>query len=227
MIYDDLYKEKQNDDPKATSSESNPPKPAPPAESPKDLLVKIVSVHFPEERRALLESGISFWPEASELKLLKEFFDIRYRKEKSRNFTADRFLGILIELLAYASMGSGTRNLKSLTKKLKNSEFLKWSRKERAESELARELFFGECMQMIGFFFYSCKNDKRYASSLLGLIKASPEKVRNKIYNDLSSCLRVMKDAEKSEKTEEWTTDMKILIRAFELFLNRFDSYDS
>ncbi len=216
MVYGDLFTKPKEVDKKVVEVE----KKGPPAADAQALMVALLSVYEPEKRIALLDEGLEYWPDDEALLLLKDFFNIRYKKVNTRIVYADLFLGLMIENLTLASMAGSVRNEKETTKYFEKSPFINWQ-KSTTKPELRRELFFGECMQMLAYYTFTCRNDRQYASSFMGLVKAKPEKVENKLQDDLNALQDALEQAENSAKFgSRWTSEMKIFHKALELYIN-------
>lgn len=215
MVYGDLFTKSNV----VTEKVAEPEKKGPPATDAQALLVSLLSVYEPARRIALLQEGIQYWPGNEALLLIDKFFSIRYKKMDSKIMFADLFLGFMIEVLMISTSSSAARAEKELTHFFEKSPFVNWV-KSTAAPELRRELFFGECMQMLGYYVDTCRSDRQYASGFLGLVKAKPEKIENKLSEDLTAIKETLERAEASAKfSTHWTTEMKIFRTALDLFI--------
>ncbi len=221
MVYGDLFTKKEevgNDT--AQASVLPAPKQAPAADA-NALLVALLSVYDPIERIRKLDEGLDFWPEDEALGELKNFFDLRYKKVKSKLGFADHFLGLMIESLGVARLPVGFSADKELVRLYKKNAYIQWQSQGQNPS-LRRELFFGECMQMMAYYAWACRSDKNYASGLMGLLKAKPEQVEQKLEKDLSLLRDKLELAENSPRVaDQWTVDMKVFRTALTLFISR------
>lgn len=218
MVYGDLFTKKET----VPEVVAEPVKKGPPAESAQALMVALISVYEPRERMALLTEGLNYWPEDEALLLLKDFFEKRYKKVDSRIVYADTFLSLLIENFMYAAMSNSSRADKEITKYFEKNPLVNWQ-KSAQTPELRRELFFGECMQMLGYYVHTCRNDRQYASTFMGLMKAKPERVENKLQSDLNELKEAIDRASASDKfSARWTQEMKVFATALDLFITNF-----
>lgn len=215
MVYGDLFNKSNVVDEKV----AEPEKKGPPASDAQALLVALLSVYEPAKRIALLQEGIHYWPGDEALLTIKDFFALRYKKADSKLNYADHFLGLMIEVLMISTSFKATRSEKELTRFFEKTPFVNWVKSTTAP-ELRRELFFGECMQMLGYYVDTCRSDRQYASGFLGLIKAKPDKVESKLNDDLTAIKESLERAEVSPKfSAHWTTEMKIFRTALDLFI--------
>ena len=222
MVYGDLFTKKEE---KSTASQESAqavvaPK-RPPAEDADALMVALLSVYEPGERINRLQEGLDFWPDNEALKELQSFFDLRYKKVKTKLGFADLFLSLLVESLGISGLPMSFSSDKELTKSYKKNLYIKWQ-SQGTNPSLRRELFFGECMQMLGYYVWACRSDKNYASGLMGLLKAKPEQVERKLERDLTLLQNKLESAEISSKhADQWSTDMKVFRTALSLFISR------
>lgn len=214
MLYEDVFKKN------AVRPEPPAAPDTPPAADAKALLIKLLSVYTPAERLSALEEGLRFWPDNEALRELKDLWQLRYKAQKGRIPYADHGLALLIELITFSALYPSGRSEKQITQFFAKNKLVRWVAAGRDQA-LRGELFFGEAMQILHYFADTCRRDKHFASSLMGLIKASPEKVENKIRDDLSYLHKALDRAMNAPKfAAAWTKEMKLFGTALELFLN-------
>lgn len=151
-----------------------------------ELIRKYYEESDPIKRKAILEESIAKGeePEAGQARM--ELWNCRYANkiDKKSETRADGFMKLWMTLKFFSGsrMGNFTRkrNQREIRKLLDDLGF----EKMKAYGTMGEQVLYQECYHAARVYVTSCSEDKRYASSLLGLMSISKEKVQEKIAKD-------------------------------------------
>ena len=148
----------------------------------------------PLKRKAILEESIAKGEEPEACQARMELWNCRYanKLDKKSDARADGFMKLWMTMKFFSSGRMGNfnrkRNQKEVRKLLKELGFDKMT----AYGEMGQQVLFQECYHAARVYVTSCSEDKRYASTLLGLMSISKEKVQEKIAKDTVLVAKVL-----------------------------------
>ena len=151
-----------------------------------ELIRKYYEESDPLKRKEILTESLEKGeePEANQMRM--ELWNCRYAKriDKRSNARADGFLKLWMTLKFFSGSRMGSfgrkrnqREVRALLKELGFDKMMEYG-------SVGEQILFQECHHAGRVYVTSCSEDKRYSSTLLGLMSISKEKVQEKIAKD-------------------------------------------
>lgn len=140
----------------------------------------------PLKRKAILEESLAKGEEPEANQIRRELWDCRYAGiiDKKTQERADGYMKLWMTLKFFSGSRMGVlgrkRNQKEIRGLLKELGF----EKMLSYGPVGEQVLYQECYHAARVYMVSCSEDRRYASTLLGLMTISKERVQEKIATD-------------------------------------------